>query len=571
MKKIRIPSSVPVKEIFEDFEIKYAKYLGEDISATELSNIKDSILLLLHFLLPVRIEKDDKTGYFKTLNSKIFNDLTGKKFKVAKDILMDEILPVIESDNKYHEGKSYGYKLIDRYFMTVGSTLYKSHGRLIKKYYKNARRNRNKTFPKLEFLERKLTKRITTNKRASDFLDHFFKRFDDKICQLSNEEFDIDRVQKKRKIIEMVWRNDLGLISDGIFGASESESCQRLSSIFTRLKRELRHFIEIDREETVEIDLKSSQPYFLNQILNSDFYDSTDSISLKSIFPELYNELFNTKKMVKIDNSNFNYILGHPYLLTLNKFNLLSNTDELLYNNIINDNRVQEVFNYEINDNYTDSIYYSFKSTDNNIKYYIYSDIRLLYNGGSPPLIYMCGKIEGIADIRKFQSMNFHVDFYQHLSDYLDLNLNREQTKERFQLFLNNSGDRNKDFLSNSMRRSFPNVNRIVEFFLRLKFEDLQLRLKYKNPFSLLLQRIESYHLLQVGVKNFCDQFPKEPVVTIHDSVIVKKSHQKQMIKSLKDATEEITGIPVRFDIKNSDPFEKVDDLINQYLDDCRI
>lgn len=183
----------------------------------------------------------------------------------------------------------------------------------------------------------------------------------------------------------------------------------------------------------------------------------------------------------------------------------------------------------------------------------------------------MCGKIERMTDIWEYQNMNFHIDFYQHLSDYLDLNLNREQTKERFQLFLNNSGDRNKDFLSKSMRRSFPNVNRIVEFFLRLKFEDLQLRLKYKNPFSLLLQRIESYHLLQIGVKNFCDQFPKEPVVTIHDSVIVKKSHQKQMIKSLKDATEEITGIPVRFDVKNSDPFEKVDDLINQYLDDCRI
>jgi hypothetical protein len=28
--------------------------------------------------------------------------------------------------------------------------------------------------------------------------------------------------------------------------------------------------------------------------------------------------------------------------------------------------------------------------TDNNIKYYIYSDIRLLYNGGSPhPFIYV--------------------------------------------------------------------------------------------------------------------------------------------------------------------------------------
>ncbi|MFY7936964.1 MAG: hypothetical protein ACOVOQ_06295 [Flavobacterium sp.] len=361
------------------------------------------------------------------------------------------------------------------------------------------------------------------------------------------------------------------MISDGIFGATESESCQRFSSVFTRLKRELRHFIEIDGEETIEIDLKSSQPYFLNQLLNSDFYDTTDSISLKSIFPELYNELFNTRKMVKIDNSNFNYILGHPYLLTLNKFNHLSNTDEILYNNIISDNRIQEVFNYEINDNYTDSIYYSFKSTDNNFNYYIYSDIRLLYNDGSPPLSYMCGRIEDMNDIREFKSMNFHIDFYQHLTDYLDLSMTREQIKARFQLFLNNSGDRNRDVVSNCMRRSFPNVNRIVEFFLRLKFEDPQLWLKYKNPFSLLLQRIESYHLLQVGVKNFCDQFPKEPVVTIHDSVIVKKSQKNQMLKFLEDATEKATGIPVRFDVKNSDPFENVDHLINQYLDECRI
>lgn len=571
MKKIRIPSSVPVNEVFEDFEIKYKKYLGEDISATELVNIKDAILLLLHFLLPLRIEKDEKTGYFKTLNSKIFNDLTGKKFKVAKDILMDETFPVIECDHKYYEGKSYGYKLIDEYFMKGGSILYESYGKLITKYYRNVGQNRNKIFPKLDFLQRRLTKRITTNGRALDFLDHFFKKFDDRIRLLNSEEFDIYQVEKKRNIIEIVWRNDLGLISDGIFGATESESCQRFSSVFTRLKRELRHFIEIDGEETVEIDLKSSQPYFLNQLLNSDFYDTIDSISLKSIFPELYNELSNTRKMVKIDNSNFNYILGHPYLLTLNKFNHLSNTDEILYNNIISDNRIQEVFNYEINDNYTDSIYYSFKSTDNNFNYYIYSDIRLLYNDGSPPLSYMCGKIEDLNDIREFKSMNFHIDFYQHLTDYLDLSMTREQIKERFQLFLNNSGDRNRDVVSNCMRRSFPNVNRIVEFFLRLKFEDPQLRLKYKNPFSLLLQRIESYHLLQVGVKNFCDQFPKEPVVTIHDSVIVKKSQKNQMLKFLEDATEKATGIPVRFDIKNSDPFENVDHLINQYLDECRI
>ncbi|MEC3877686.1 hypothetical protein [Chryseobacterium salviniae] len=571
MKKIRIPSSVPVNEIFEDFEIKYERYLGEDISATELANIKDAILLLLHFLLPLRIEKHEKTGYFKTLNSKIFNNLTGKKFKVAKDILMDERFPVIECDQKYYEGKSYGYKLIDEYFMKGGSILYESYGKLITKYYRNVDQNRNKIFPKLDFLRRKLTKRITTNGSALDFLDHFFKKFDDRIRLLNSEEFDIYQVEKKRKIIEIVWRNDLGLISDGIFGVTESESCQRFSSVFTRLKRELRHFIEIDCEETVEIDLKSSQPYFLNQILNSDFYDSNNSFSLKSIFAELYNELFTTKRMVKIDNNNFNYILGHPYLLTPHKFNLMKIKDELLYNNIYNDCKIQEIFNYKVNSNYNDSIYHSFISTNNNIKYYIYSDIRLLYNGGSPPLSYMCGKIEDVTDIREFKSMNFHVDFYQHLTDYLGLSMTRERVKERFQLFLNNSGDRNKDFISKCMRRYFPNVNRIVEFFLRVKFEDPQLRLKYKNPFSLLLQRIESYHLLQVGVKNFCDHFPKEPVVTIHDSVIVKKSHQKDMIKYLKDATEKITGIPVRFDVKNSDPFESVDDLINQYLNDCRI
>ncbi|MGG5210787.1 hypothetical protein ACQWU4_17810 [Chryseobacterium sp. MIQD13] len=246
-------------------------------------------------------------------------------------------------------------------------------------------------------------------------------------------------------------------------------------------------------------------------------------------------------------------------------------TDELLYKTVINDKKIQEMFNYKINDDYINSIFHSFKSINNNIKYYIYSDIRLLYNGGSPPLIYMCGKVEEMTDVREFKSMNFHVDFYRHISDYLNLNMTREQIKERFQLFLNNSGDRNKDFISNCMRRYFPNVNRIVEFFLRLKFEDPQLRLKYKNPFSLLLQRIESYHLLQVGVKSFCNHFPKEPVVTIHDSVIVKTSHKKQMIKYLKDATEKVIGIPVRFDVKNSDPFESVDDLINQYLNGCRI
>lgn len=568
MRKIRIPSSVPVKEIFEDFETKYTRYIGDNNSKTEITNIKDSILLLLHFLMPVRIEKDENTGYFKTINSTIFNDLTGKKFKVVKDILMSEDCPIIESDNKYHEGKSYGYKLIDRYFFTGGSTLYKAHGKIIEKYYKNIENNRDKRFERLEFLQRKLTRRITMKESVHLFVTEFFKRFDERISRLDWDESDLCELRKKRQLIETIWRNHLELISDGIFGAIESRSCHRFSSIFTRLKRELRQFIMIDGEDTVEIDLKSSQPYFLNQILNSDFYNKKNDISLKTIFPELYKELLSTDKPVKIDNNNFNYILGNPYLLSVNKFNTLYTGNPQLYNKFITRKIIQNIINYKIRDNDINTDYYSFSSLDNTIKYYLYYDIRLLFNGGVPPLPYMCGNIQELTDVREYKGIPFHKDFYNYLCDYWGLRSDRKEVKNKFQLFLNYKGDRNTISLINLIRRSFPNVNRIVEYFLRLKFSDEKLNVKYKNPFSLLLQRVESYFFLQVGVKSFCKNYGDEPFVTIHDSVIVRESKKDEMVRILKGSIEAKTGVEIGIVVQKTDPFSKIDEMIDKYIND---
>lgn len=566
MTKIRIPSSIDINDLFKDFTDKYSNYLGDKTSPTDIANIKDSILLLLHILIPQSGQDQFSEENFQPIYSPLFNRITANKFKIVKEILTDTHNPIIECDGKYHEGRSYGYKLTDKYFYQVGTINYPTHGKIIDKYYNNLKKNREDRFNKLEYLERKLTNRISMDERIHSFVKTFFEKFDERISTSNNEIYDIPQLVRRRKVMEVVWANHLSMISDGFFNGSESKTCHRFSSIFTRIKRELRSFILIDGEETVEIDIVGSHPYFLDQIFKSEFYNENGDSSLQSLFPEFSRELKKTSKMIKIDNNNFNYVFNHSYLLTINKFNYLYKTDCNHFKDIINNKNFIKIMNYKIKEDYLKSKYYSFSILDNKIKYYLYSDIRLLLNSGVHFPSYMCGNIVEMTDIMEFKRMLFSEDFYSNLATELNLNLNRKKIKEEFQLFLNNSGDRNTSSVNNGIRKLFPNVNRIIEFLLRLKFSDVKLNTKYKNPFSLLLQRIESYYFLQIGVKNFCDQNKKEIVVTVHDSVIVRKSMVNRMIKVLKEKIVEKTKIPLQLSVKNPNPYSKIENIIEEYF-----
>lgn len=580
MNKIKIPSKINLDRVFDGLDNESSSRVRK--SKTEIINIKDATLILIHILTPDwrYFEETKEHNYFKGIDSRIFNDEFGKTFSDVKRILMDENYPIIETDGKkYYEGKSTRYKLVDEFFYDSTTVMVGGHGsKYIRKYYSNINERKNRQFIRLGFLRDKLTSRITIDSTVNDFIATYFQEFEDKVSCLNSKEYDVDALRNLIKILRVKFTSDLKDISRGIYGESESETCHRFTSVFSGLKKELRPFIKIDGEDTMEVDIKSSQPYFLNQIVKSEFYLTKGEDSLYSIFPELYKEINNSKNLIKVTKSNFNYVWGNPFIINPTQFNLLrvGKSKSILNKFISKYSLYTKVDKYKsVTDNLNDysslgDYIKSYFIPINKTIYYLYFNISTLLHKGVPFLPYICGNSQNLTDLWEFRRIPYKFGFYEFLVSELNNKYDRDFIKSEMMSFLNNKNNRNYKFL-NDMRRMFPNLNGIIEFYLRFKFSENFNSEKYKNPFSLLLQRVESYYFLQVGVKSFCEHYPSEPVITIHDSVIVRKSMRQQMEHALRRSIEPGTGLVMGVDSKNVNPYERIPAMIEKSLQTYRI
>lgn len=550
MNKINIQSNIDIVRLFDNFEVKYSHHIGK-MSSTDILNLKDAMLLFLHFLTPDGryLEMTEDDNYYFKIYSKIFNEQYGNTLKRVKNILLDPLYPIIETDGKnYTFGRSTRYKLKDEFFFHETTQMVEENGNYIGKYYRYLNNKKEQSFVRLKFLDDRLNQRITIDNGVDLWVQKFFQLYDEKLKNLSPNIYDINAINKQRKILKLKFAKELKEIREGLFNSRESESNHRFNSVFTRVKREIRPFIRINGEEVIELDVKSSQPYFLNCIFTSKFFTSNDTDSLLNIFPEFYKEVLNTKKVIKVDNYNLNFVWNNKLFISSNRFNKL-NKD----------------FKYKLKDKVS-----SYSIIINKIKYYYYNNIELLFKG-VPPHPYMCGEVQNIEDLSGFRNIPYHFDFYTILSRELKGNYDRSFVKDQIQLFFNMKWDRNCTFFLRQIRENYPNVNRLVECFQKIKFTNPILRGKYKNPFSLLLQRVESYYFLQIGVKNLCTVFPKESLITVHDAVIVRKSIVIPMERILRESIEVKTGIKIGITAKSKDPFKGITDLVDEYFSGCKL
>jgi hypothetical protein len=63
------------------------------------------------------------------------------------------------------------------------------------------------------------------------------------------------------------------------------------------------------------------------------------------------------------------------------------------------------------------------------------------------------------------------------------------------------------------------------------------------DRFSYLLQRSESYLLLDVILREFNEQYPEAPLFTIHDAVLTTERYSKQLNEYIVKRLNEITGV----------------------------
>ncbi len=143
------------------------------------------------------------------------------------------------------------------------------------------------------------------------------------------------------------------------------------------------------------------------------------------------------------------------------------------------------------------------------------------------------------AAIEDFKQSPFDQDFYFYV---LRNELGREPSEEEREvlkiktmqfLFFNNSAARAKGNLG-YFKRQFPSINTIITKFLNIIGS---------KRFSYLLQRTESYLVLENICKEFHSRYPEAPIFTIHDSVLTTAEYSDDLYELMYDTLHSITGI----------------------------
>jgi hypothetical protein len=148
--------------------------------------------------------------------------------------------------------------------------------------------------------------------------------------------------------------------------------------------------------------------------------------------------------------------------------------------------------------------------------------------------------LEGKDDgVKKYRDIPFYDDFYSHV---LKNELGREPTKierERLKqktmqfLFFNNSKAKRKNELKYLVSQ-YPSINSFITSCLNVIGE---------RNFSFILQRSESYLVLDVISKEFNERFPNEPIFTIHDAILTTEKNAEYMFNLMEKRLAEYTGI----------------------------
>jgi hypothetical protein len=263
------------------------------------------------------------------------------------------------------------------------------------------------------------------------------------------------------------------------------------------------------------VDISSSQPYILSSVMQSRFYNDTrQGYNLKTIYPELYNELVGNGS---IDSSiTYSSSIGIQY--------------------------------YSSNTGYTNKTYSNNISNSSSFMWCNFSD--------NPD----------IDSIYRYTQSPFYLDFYAYVLDryytYTNIPKSVAQKDDRdnlkntmmYVLFDDNKNHRKHNDNIEKFRVVFPGVERWINQIHKLIG---------KQRFSYLLQRTESYLLLNVICREFNLNYPNAPLFTIHDGVFTTEEYVRNLNGFVLSRLYELTGIIAGCKIKASqiDPNPHIEDI----------
>ena len=228
--------------------MRYFTYVPESIDWNEIKekygatymNRMAYIVGLIAYLPTVNDEIIDDKGFVK-LHAPTLKTIVGKYYlDYLKYLISDGI---IETNNRYIVGKaSKGYRYTSVY----------TDSELIR----------------YDFTDKHIRKKLTEARKVKEAdkkkYSYLYKWFTS--GKLTIEKDAAFKFIKSHNLSEAL-KYSVDAIQSGIWRFKVTGEAQRLYTNLTNLKRELRQFLRYDGEELVELDIKSSQPYFFIKLI----------------------------------------------------------------------------------------------------------------------------------------------------------------------------------------------------------------------------------------------------------------------------------------------------------------
>ncbi|NGZ45499.1 hypothetical protein EWU23_13525 [Cytophagaceae bacterium 50C-KIRBA] len=331
------------------------------------------------------------------------------------------------------------------------------------------------------------------------------------------------------------WLYLINKVDTGDLNPMVSGKNHRLNSVYTRLPKILRPFILCDGRPLVGLDVKSSQPYILATIMNDEFFKATgDGYNLKTIYPEMYDrlnnrgmldEFWNTGNDIPVSSTGYkssdNVITSTGYTSYNNVVTNTGSTYNNLSNHISNNTNSIQFINYNINNNNKgiDKEYYSFMWC-------------LFFNTNE------------LKSIKEYQELPFQEDYYTYVvKKHSDMDMTPEELqsqRESFKkstmyiLFDGDKKQRNNNPMIRYMNECFPGVNKWLEY----SHETIG-----GKELSYILQRTESYFMLNNVSRLFNQEYPQAPLFTIHDGLYTFEEFVDPLKELIINEGKQLTGI----------------------------
>ncbi len=520
--KVLVPKSVNVKELVG----------GLSFSKTRTENIKNKIYYFLSLLVNTNdnYRLNDNTSGYRKLSSVMMRKIMGRKdYYLIITLLSKPNNPIIESNNSWrsskHGGEAYSksYRLIQLY--NTGEVVFKTiPAKFQKRINKHSSHIDTTEFDdsKYHFLYNQFKiYKLSLDPSIYDYINNFGQ----KLCQRV-----IDGNQyQETMVLNLIgrWLYYVKRIENKEFWYKVSSDNNRLNSTLTSLNKNLRQFILCNGSPLGMIDISASQPYLLSAVLNNNYlYNNSTNFSLSSIYPEAFDIL---KEIGVIESLTGN--------CDTNQFGYSSYSGTSIHT----DFNLSSCSSTEVAQ-HSYPIMWGHFFNDNELK-----------------------------SIEEYQSIPFDSDFYSYLvnnykfEDGLRNNgpvHQRQKVKDNmmFVLFDNNLGNRNNNPYIKMFHNTFPGVDKWICTILNTLG---------KTKFAYLLQKTESYLILDVICRDFHEKYPSAPVYTIHDSICTYPEYLPDLKQSILGHFQRLVGHPagVKESLWIPNPEPKLEEIEEEWSD----